>query len=176
MKVGLGHIKSEIWLTIVGLLVGFAVSFAFGHFNPNSETGMSWMVGAMVFLFTAQTVLQLQKTKLRAQPDFVLRKVLIWKDNDERNSQAATRVVKLHTDDPEARMALKGIVREDIEKKPVLATQLHDDLADQVDFGIFDDVVVPRGDFRDPGRGVQRSAPPVAPWRSPPRAPVRRML
>ena len=51
-------------------------------------------------------------------------------------------VVGLHLDDPEATMTLKGILREEIENNPLLRKPLRNQLGGQIDFGIFDDMVV----------------------------------
>ena len=71
-----------------------------------------------------------------------MKKVLIWKDTGKRDSQAAKTVVKMHLDDHEAGMQLKGILREEIDQKALLRKPLHEELGKQVDFGIFDDMVV----------------------------------
>jgi hypothetical protein len=89
----------------------------------------------------AKNTLRLQKTKLRAQPDFALKKVLIWDGIQERDSTDAREIVQLHVDDPEALMTLKGILREEIDRKPLLSNPLRD-LDGQIDFAIFDDMVV----------------------------------
>lgn len=90
----------------------------------------------------ALKVLQLQKTKLAAQENFRVRKVLIWQDEAEQQSPAAREIVKLHLDSIGPRMELIEILHPTIAQTPHLAKMLAGELGGDLDFAIFDNLMV----------------------------------
>lgn len=90
----------------------------------------------------AEDVVQLQKAKIRVQEDFTVKKVLIWKNAQERDSALAEDIRRLHLDDPRASMDLKGILYEKIAKNEALCDDLARHLDGHIDFAIFDKRVV----------------------------------
>ncbi len=91
----------------------------------------------------AQSVLLLQKTKLRLNPtNFNLQKVLIWDTQEERDSGAARKIVEEHQNDKLAQMHLRGILHRQITQDGKLSQILRDELGGQIDFAVFDEKVV----------------------------------
>lgn len=86
----------------------------------------------------ARNVLQLQKAKLRTHPEFKLRKIFIWKDNQERDSPAAVSIRDLHSDDDKIRMELWQMLHSSIEDNGDLKGFAAVHLGGMIDFATFD--------------------------------------